>query len=120
MKRVCDSLRSIVAHDRICYSAEEGDEVLDALRFFSARKLCNSGRPFFESELENIGRVAEKFEETVDAVLLDERIGILFAHEIEDFDMESRGQKDRRRAQRGVAAGVIAVVTDHDALCEAA
>ena len=54
------------------------------------------------------------FQETIDAMFLNERVGIFLALEIERRNV-SPAEKHRRRAKRRLAAGIVAVVRDDDA-----
>ncbi len=71
--------------------------------------------PLAEGELEDVDRRAEDLVETVHALLLDQRVGVLLPLQVERRDLEARGEEDRRGPERGVAARFVAVVGDDDA-----
>src|SRR5207245_4985156 len=117
MKPVRNALGGIVSDHRICYSGQERNERVYARGLVASAQHLDVAGPFLEREVENVGGVSEELEEAVDAVLLDERIGIFFALQVERGHSQSRGKKNRGGAERGVAAGVIAVVGDDHARC---
>src|SRR5260370_28825233 len=112
MEAVRDPLRGIVSHDGIDHGAQKRHEGLDAIGFLASAEGLDVAGPLLEREVEDVHGLAQDLEESVDAMLLDQRIGIFLALQIEGGHGEPRRQQDLRGTKRGGASGVIAVVRD--------